>query len=29
VNVDEKALVVFGVPEVIEPMVSLQYKNNA
>ena len=28
-NVDEKALVVFGVPEVIEPMVALQYKNNA
>ena len=28
-NVDEKALVVFGVPEVMEPMVALQYKNNA
>ena len=28
-NVDEKALVVFGVTEVIEPMVALQYKNNA
>ena len=28
-NVDEKALVVFGVPEVLEPMVALQYKNNA
>lgn len=28
-NVDEKALVVFGVPEVMEPIVALQYKNNA
>ncbi len=27
-NVDEKALVVFGVPEVIKPIVALQYKNN-
>ena len=28
-NVDERALVVFGVPEVMEPIVALQYKNNA
>ncbi len=28
-NVDERAFVVFGIPEVIEPIVALQYKNNA
>ena len=28
-NVNERALVVFGAPEVIEAIVALQYKNNA